>query len=155
MELLAKCERRFIAAGHIAALPELANVQGYLYANMVRWRDAEQAFARCATGAARQQNHYMMFGLWNIARPLAHRRQCEAAMLLLAFSERYWTSNFGELVASDQRYIDQVRRLVRVQIGAVELERHWARGRQLPLGAALDWAARSLPAGPVADAQAG
>jgi hypothetical protein len=118
---------------------------------MVRWLEAEQAFARCAIGAARQQNRYMMsFGLWNIARSLAHRRQCEASALLLAFSQRYWTANFGELVASDLRYIKQVRRLIRVQIGSAELERHWARGQQLPLSAALEWAARSLAPPPVA-----
>jgi predicted ATPase len=156
LELLAECERRFIASGHVAALPELANVRGYLYANMMLWPEAEQAFARCAIGAARQQNHYMMsFGLWNMARSLAHRRQCEASALLLAFSQRYWTMNFGALVAGDLRYIKQVCRLIRVQIGVVELERHWARGLQMPLSAALEWAARSLALGPVADAQAG
>ena len=153
LALLEECERRFVASGHVAALPELANVQGYLFANMVRWREAEQAFARCAIGAARQQNHYMMsFGLWNIARSLAHLRQCEPAALLLAFSQRYWTANFGELVPSDLRYIEQVRRLVRVQIGNAELERHWARGQQLPLSAALAWAARSLASAPAAGA---
>ncbi|MBC7732868.1 MAG: hypothetical protein H7306_13360 [Bacteriovorax sp.] len=149
LALLAECERRFIASGHVAALPELANVQGFLFANMVRWLDAEQAFARCATGAARMQNRYMMgFGLWNLARPLAHRRQCEAAAWMLAFSQRYWTANFGELVASDLRYVEQVRRLIRVQIGAEALERHWARGLELPLAAALECAARSLAAAP-------
>ena len=151
LALLEECQRRFVASGHVAALPELANVQGYLFANMVRWLEAEQAFARCAIGAARQQNRYMMsFGLWNIARSLAHRRQCEASALLLAFSQRYWTANFGELVAGDLRYIKQVRRLIRVQIGSAELERHWARGQQLPLSAALEWAARSLAPPPVA-----
>ena len=93
LALLTECERRFVASGHVATLPELANVQGYVYANMVRWPQAEQAFARCATGAARLQN--MAFGLWNLARPLAHRRQCEAAALLMAFSQRYWTAHFG------------------------------------------------------------
>jgi len=149
LALLAECERRFIASGHVAALPELANVQGFLFANMVRWLDAEQAFARCATGAARMQNRYMMgFGLWNLARPLAHRRQCEAAAWMMAFSQRYWTANFGELVASDLRYVEQVRRLIRVQIGTAALERHWARGLELPLAAALECAARSLAAAP-------
>lgn len=144
LALLAECERRFIASGHVAALPELANVQGFLFANMVRWLDAEQAFARCATGAARMQNRYMMgFGLWNLARPLAHRRQCEAAACMMAFSQHYWTANFGELVASDLRYIEQVRRLIRVQIGAAALERHWEQGLAMPLNAALELAARS------------
>ena len=145
LALLAECERRFIASGHVAALPELANVQGFLFANMVRWVDAEQAFARCATGAARLQNRYMMaFGLWNLARPLAHRRQAEAAARIMAFSQRYWTANFGELVISDLRYIEQVRRLIRVQIGAAALDRHWDEGLALPLKVALELAARSL-----------
>ena len=145
LALLAECEHRFVASGHVAALPELANVQGYLYANMVRWHEAEHAFARCAVGAARLQNRYMMaFGLWNLARPLAHRRECEAAALLMAFSQRYWTAHFGALVASDLHHVEQVRRLIRVQIGRTELERHSARGLQLTLAAALELAARSL-----------
>ena len=149
LALLAECERRFIASGHFAALPELSNVQGFLFANMVRWSDAEQAFARCAIGAARMQNRYMMgFGLWNLARPLAHRRQCEAAVWMMAFSQRYWTDNFGALVAGDLRYVEQVRRLIRVQIGAAAVDRHWARGLELPLAAALECAAGSLAAAP-------
>lgn len=46
----------------------------------------------------------------------------------MAFSQRYWTANFGALVASDLRHVEQVRRLIRVQIGRAELERHSARG---------------------------
>jgi len=151
--LLDDCERRFLASGHVAALPELANVQGFVYAYMVRWRDAEQSFARCAITASRQQNRYMMaFGLWNLARPLAHRRQPEAAALLLAFSARYWTANFGELAAGDLRYIEQVRRLVRVQVGAAAVERLWQRADQMQLGAALELAAESLVVPASADA---
>ena len=141
LALLAECEHCFVASGHVAALPELANVQGYLYANMVRWHEAEHAFARCAIGAARLLNRYMMaFGLWN----LAHRRECEAAALMMAFSQRYWTGHFGALVASDLHLVEQVRRLIRVQIGRTELDRHSARGLQLTLAATLELAARSL-----------
>ena len=145
MTLLAECERRFIAAGDVAALPELANVQGFLFAYMVRWRDAEQAFARCAVGSARLQNRYMMgFGLWNLARPVAHRRQPELAARLMAYSARYWTANFSALIDSDLRYVEQVRRLIRVQIGAAATERAWASGATMTLAEALDLAAQSL-----------
>ena len=145
MALLGECERRFIAAGDVAALPELANVQGFLFAYMVRWRDAEQAFARCAVGSARLQNRYMMgFGLWNLARPLAHRRQPELAARMMAYSARYWTTNFSPLIASDLRYVEQVRRLIRVQIGAAATERAWASAASMTLAEALDLAAQSL-----------
>ncbi|MBS0445677.1 MAG: winged helix-turn-helix domain-containing protein [Proteobacteria bacterium] len=145
LTLLAECERRFVAAGHVAALPELANVQGFVYAYMVRWRDAELAFARCAIGAARQQNRYMLgYGLWNLARPVAHRRRPETAALLMAYAARFWVANFGALVASDLRYVEQVRRLIRVQIGRPALEAHWQRAEQLSLPAALELAAQSL-----------
>ena len=145
LSLLEECEQRFNAAGDVKGLPELANVQGFLYANMVRWRDAERAFARCATLSARVQNRYMMaFGLWNLSRPLAHRRRCEASAMLMAFSIRYWTTNFGELVSADLRHVEQVRRLIRVQIGAAELERHWQRARLMSLPEALELAAQSL-----------
>ncbi len=145
MLLLAECERRFIAAGDVAALPELANVQGFLFAYMVRWRDAEQAFARCAVGSARLQNRYMMgFGLWNLARPIAHRRQPELAARLMAYSARYWTANFSALIDSDLRYVEQVRRLIRVQIGAAATERAWASAASMTLAEALDLAAQSL-----------
>ena len=111
---------------------------------MVRWRDAELAFARCAIGAAHQQNRYMMaFGLWNLARPMAHRRRPEAALLLLAFAARYWTANFGELVRADLRYVEQVRRLARVQIGAAAVEQIWERAAHLALPAALDLAVQA------------
>jgi tetratricopeptide (TPR) repeat protein len=147
LSLLDDCERRFTASGHAAALPELANMQGFVYAYMVRWRDAELAFARCAVVAAGQQNRYMMgFGLWNLARPLAHRRQPEAAARLLAFSERYWVANFDALVPSDRRYLEQVKRLVRVQIGAAALDDAWAAGATLTLPVALEMAAQSLRA---------
>jgi predicted ATPase len=146
MSLLDECERRFLASGHVAALPELANVQGFLYAYMLRWRDAELAFARCAIGAAKQQNRYMLgFGLWNITRPLAHVRRPEAAALLMAFSARFWTTNFGALVAADLRYVEQVRRLIRVQIGGAAMERLWLRAEQLTLPAALELVAESMP----------
>ena len=145
MTLLAECERRFIAAGDVAALPELANVQGFLFAYMVRWRDAEQAFARCAVGSARLQNRYMMgFGLWNLARPIAHRRQPELAARLMAYSARYWTANFSALIDSDLRYVEQVRRLIRVQIGAAATERAWASAATMTLPEALDLAMQSL-----------
>jgi len=145
MLLLAECERRFIAAGDVAALPELANVQGFLFAYMVRWRDAEQAFARCAVGSARLQNRYMMgFGLWNLARPIAHRRQPELAARLMAYSARYWTANFSALIDSDLRYVEQVRRLIRVQIGPAATERAWASAATMTLTEALDLAAHSL-----------
>jgi tetratricopeptide (TPR) repeat protein len=145
LEMLDECERRFIASGHVAALPELANVQGFLYAYMVRWRDAELAFARCTMTAAQQQNRYMLgFGMWNLARPVAHQRKPETAALLMAFSARFWVTSFGPLVKSDLRYVEQIRRLVRVQVGAEATRRLWERAAALTLPQALALAAQSL-----------
>lgn len=89
MLLLAECERRFIAAGDVAALPELA------------------------------------------AR-------------LMAYSARYWTANFSALIDSDLRYVEQVRRLIRVQIGAAPTERAWVSAASMTLAEALGLAAQSL-----------
>ena len=48
------------------------------------------------------------------------------------------------LIDSDLRYVEQVRRLIRVQIGAAATERAWASGATMTLAEALDLAAQSL-----------
>ena len=53
-------------------------------------------------------------------------------------------ANFSALIDSDLRYVEQVRRLIRVQIGAAATERAWASGATMTLAEALDLVAQSL-----------
>lgn len=96
--------------------------------------------------------HGLAYALWNPARPLAHLRQPEAAMRLMAFAARFWQETFGPLTTADRRELRCVQALVRRQVGAPRAAACWAEGQALDLAQAvalLGRAAASARAGEV------
>jgi hypothetical protein len=79
----------------------------------------------------------MAYAAWNQCRPLARLRQPETATRLMAFAMNHWTAQFGPLAPEDMRYVRNVRRLARAQLGAVAEAALWEQGLQLPLGQAM------------------
>lgn len=69
--------------------------------------------------------------LWGQGHCLARLRRPEEAAVLMAFSERYWVDHLGPLPTGEQRHREKVRRLVRLQLGALLADAAWARGQAL------------------------
>ena len=76
-------------------------------------------------------------GLWNLPRALAHLRQPEIAIRLVAYAAALWRTRFGELTAEDRRYLLRVRRLAARQIDAAAIEAEWLEGERLSLSQAV------------------
>ena len=138
-------EQESIAMGDRHRQIRAINQQGVIQASMRRWDDALQSYRRCVRLAWQIHNHYWLtFALWNHCRNLARLRMPEPAALLMAFSERYWTTHFSPLDAADTRFVRQVRALVRHQLGTARLDELWAEGAGLSIGQAVRLAL-SLP----------
>jgi len=103
-----------------------------------RWAEAADACRRSIrVASSRWHHHGLAYGLWNIARPLAHLHRPRPAMRLMAFAMRFWTDSMGPLSAHDQRYLRRVRRLVELQTGAPAAEALWNEGLLLDLPGAV------------------
>ena len=103
-----------------------------------RWGQAVQHGRMQLRLATRQYSRYMqVMALWNLARPLARSHRPEAAATALAASAHEWLAHFGSLTAGDQRYVAKVRRLVRLQLGAVQTAALWAEAERLALADAV------------------
>jgi predicted ATPase len=137
-------ERECVAVGDRQRQLKVINLQGVLQAHLRRWRDAVATYRRCVLLASQSHNHYWLgYALWNHGRNLARLREPERAALLMAFSAHFWRSRFGPLDQRDQRYLRQVRALVRHQLGASATDTLWARGAALTLAEAVQLALRA------------
>ena len=115
-----------------------------LFCEQRRWHEAADACRRSIRLAhGRWHHHGLVYGLWNIARPLARLHEPEAAVRLMAFAARFWTHSMGPLRADDLHYLRIVRRLVRVQRGAAVTDALWREGEALDLAAAVATALRT------------
>jgi predicted ATPase len=140
-------ELESIALGDRHRQLKAINQQGVIQATMRRWADALDSYGRCVRLAWQMHNHYWLtFALWNHCRNLARLRDPERAALLMAFAERYWITHFGQLDSGDQRFVRQVRALVRRQVGAARLESLFREGVGLSIERAVALALSSRPA---------
>ena len=73
-------------------------------------------------------SYHLAFAIWNLSLPLARLGQSEAAALLMAFSQRYWTEHFGDIWADDEAYVAKVRASVERRVGKRAWTTLWARG---------------------------
>lgn len=109
-----------------------------LLAQQRRWQQAlhsnRQALALCWQ---RWFRHGLAYALWNPALALAHLRQPQAALQLMAFAAVFWGSQFGPLVAADRHHLRRVRRLATVQLGRERAQRLWAQGEALDVASAV------------------
>ncbi len=104
-----------------------------------RWNDAVHYGRQQLRLATRQFSSYMqVMALWNLARPLARSHQSEAAAVAMAASTNAWVTQYGALVARDERYMAKVKRLVRCQIGAQRTSALWKEGESQPLAHAVN-----------------
>lgn len=103
-----------------------------------RWSLALAADRECVALCWQHwHRHGLAYALWNPARALAHLRQPEAAMRLMAFAARFWQTRFGPLTRADRRTVRTVQALVRRQIGAERAAQCWAEGEAMPIDRAV------------------
>jgi predicted ATPase len=106
-----------------------------------QWASALDADRRCiALCWQRWHQHGLAYALWNPARSLAHLREPEASIRLMAFASQFWQARFGPLNAGDLRSVRGVQRLVRVQIGPARAAAGWEAGLALRLPQAVELA---------------
>jgi len=109
-----------------------------MLAGLRQWAAALDACRRnIRVASSRWHHHGLAYGLWNIARPLAHLHEPVSAMRLMAFAMRFWTDSMGPLRADDQRYLRRVRRLVQLQVGRARADTAWREGLLLDLPGAV------------------
>jgi tetratricopeptide (TPR) repeat protein len=119
-------------------LSQSLNVRGNALSALRRWGEAVATYRECIQlawdGMAAQD---LAYGLWNLPRALAHRRQPRAALQLAAFAAHFWETRFGVLGAADLHYLRLVRRLAALRIDAADSARLWAAGRRLSIADAV------------------
>lgn len=113
-------------------LSQSLNVRGNAHSGLRDWARARADYRECISTAWQSMASYdLAFGLWNLPRALAHLRQAEAAIRLVAFAAAFWRSAFGELTAADLRYLTRIRRLAARLIPRQHIDALWREGEQL------------------------
>jgi len=108
------------AEHHWALLSKTANMLGGALDAVRDWQGALPHYLEAAEVAWAESDHYhWAFALWNVPSALVRCGRPEDAACLMAFAAHYWVSRYGPLSAEDQRALDRLMRLARVQIGAV------------------------------------
>jgi predicted ATPase len=106
--------------------------------DMRRWPQALQALRESLRQSWQGMRLYdVSYDLWNLPRVLAHLRQPETALCLMAFAAQFWQSRFGSLTVADRRHLRMVERLAARQLDARAGAAAAARGRQMPLAEAV------------------
>ena len=119
-------------------LNQSLNVRGNAYSGLRQWSLAVADYQQCiGLGWKGMASYDLAYGLWNLPRALAHRRQPEAAVRLMAFAASFWRSRFGELSAKDHHYMRLVRRLAGRQLAAARIDALSHEGEQLSLSQAV------------------
>lgn len=109
-----------------------------LRAERREWAAALEIDAECVALAWQHWHlHGLAFALWNPARSLAHLRQPETAMRLMAFAASFWELTFGPLTASDRRAVRLVQALARRQLDPRRAAKCWDEGKALSLAQAV------------------
>jgi predicted ATPase/tetratricopeptide (TPR) repeat protein len=119
-------------------LNQSLNVRGNGYSGLRQWSLAVADYQQCIRVAWKSMASFdLAFGLWNLSRALAHLRQPEAAVRLVAFAALFWCTRFGELSAEDRHYIRLVRRLVARRLDPQRIDGLTRDGEQLSLSQAV------------------
>ena len=119
-------------------LNQSLNVRGNAHSGLRQWALAVADYQQCVRIAWKGMASFdLAYGLWNLPRALAHLRQPEAAVRLMAFAAAFWRSRFGELSAADRHYMRLVERLVSRQLAAARIDALSHDGAQLSLSQAV------------------
>jgi predicted ATPase len=114
------------------------NVQGNALIVLKRWREASQVLRECVRQSWRATAaHDLAYGLWNLPRALAHLRQPETALRLMAFAQAHWSRHFGVLSAEDRHDLRLIRRLAGLGVAVARVDALWCDGEQLTLAEAV------------------
>jgi tetratricopeptide (TPR) repeat protein len=126
-------------------LSQSLNVRGNALCDLRHYAQALAAYQDCVRTAWQCMASYdLAFGLWNLPRTLTRLRRPEAALQLMAFAAAFWRERFGELAATDQRYLVRIRRLCARQLSGAQIEAHWRAGERLQLPRAVALALQPL-----------
>ena len=124
-------------------LSQTLNVRGNALNELRRWGDAAAALRECIRVAWDcMALHELAYGLWNLPRALAHERDADRAVELMAFVARFWETRFGALSGGDLHDLRRLRRLALCQVDTRRYASLWERGQRLPLAEAVALALR-------------
>lgn len=127
-------------------LNQSLNVRGNAYSGLRQWPLALADYQQCVRMAWSGMSSFdLAYGLWNLPRTLAHLRQPEAAVRLMACAAAFWCSRFGELRHDDRHYMRLVHRLVSKQLAAAQIASLSQAGEQLSLSQAVALALAARP----------
>jgi hypothetical protein len=127
-------------------LNQSLNVRGNAYSGLREWSLAVADYQQCIRTAWKGMASLdLAYGLWNLPRALAHLRQPEAAVRLIAFAAAFWRSRFGELSAKDHHDMRLVHRLAARQLAAARIDTLSSDGEQLSLSQAVALALAARP----------
>ena len=127
-------------------LSQSLNVRGNAHSGLRAWPQAVADYQECIRTAWKSMASFdLAHGLWNLPRALAHLRQPETAIRLVACAALLWRTRFGEISPYDQRYLVRVRRLAARQIAAGRIEAQWREGERLSLSEAVALATSPFP----------
>jgi predicted ATPase len=148
LPLLAEAEREARALEQPRLVCFALSVRGYCLADLRRHEDALAAFLACLQEAWRALAwRELFYGLWNLTRTLAHRREPERAARLMGFAEAFYAERFGTLGPEDLREARRTRRLCAVQLGREGTARAWAAGGSMAVADAVALALAVAPGG--------
>lgn len=125
------------ALGDARRLSQSLNVRGNALASLRRWPEAVAVYRECVRVAWQSLAAFdLAYGLWNLPRALAHARQPDAAVQLLAFATAYWR-HFGDLDRRDLAFVRRVQRLLARAPDATRAQALWREGEALTLAQAV------------------
>jgi predicted ATPase len=138
LALLQQAQRAAAAQGQQRLLAFAHSIGGYALADLGRWDESAASYRSCLQLAwAHSAWREWFYALWNLPRTLAHLRQPERAIALLAFADVFASERFGQLGRTDLRERRRSRRLVRALLGAEREASLWAQGRTLGMAEAM------------------
>jgi predicted ATPase len=129
-------------------LNQSLNVRGDAHSGLRQWALAVADYRQCIRTAWKGMASFdLAYGLWNLPRALAHLRQPEAAVRLMAYAAAFWRERFGELSPADHRDLRRLRRLAARQLAAARIDALAREGEGLSLSQAVALALAAEPAG--------
>jgi len=138
LELLAPIIASAMAEQDWRRLSQSLNVRGNAHSGLRQWVPALADYQQCIRVAWKTMASFdLAYGLWNLPRALAHLRQPETAVRVMAFAASFWRSRFGDLSAADRHYMRLVARLASRQLPAARISALSHEGEQLSLSQAV------------------
>lgn len=128
-------------------LSQSLNVSGNAHCGLRDWPRALADYQDCIRTAWDSMSSYdLAFGLWNLPRALAHLRQPELGVELMACAAGFWQARFGPLTVQDWRDVERIRRLASRGLAVERVEALWKEGERLTLSQAVARALASTAA---------